>query len=154
MKKIILPLFTFAMLFLLTQCNNPTPDTLCSNVETRGKIISALMNNDVYMNEVIDSMRTKHPDLILSTAFVVVKDNTQMQGNMMDKMTDMCKMDSSMCKMMMSKTMAMCDADQSKCTMMMGSMQSHPNVMKSMQGMCDMKGMKMEHENEEKPHKH
>ena len=61
---------------------------------------------------------------------------------MMNSMMSMCKSDTAMCKMMMDKTMEMCDMDQSKCNMMMGSMQSHPNVMKSIQGMCDMKGMK------------
>ncbi len=42
---------------------------------------------------------------------------------------------------MMDKTMEMCDADGAKCTMMMEAMQPHPNVMKSMKGMCDMNMM-------------
>jgi len=144
MKKIILLPFAFAILFSLTQCINPALEKLISNAETRGKIISALMNDDAYMNEVMDSMMIKHPDVILSTVFVLAKNDMHTQENMMDKMTDMCKMDSSMCKMMMGKTMDMCEADQSKCKMMMGSMQSHPKVMKSMQGMCNMNGMKMD----------
>ncbi len=149
MKKITITLFAFALLFSLTECNNSRPEKVCTDAGTRGKLISELMNNDVYMKEVMDSMRTKHPDVILNTIFIIAKDDKQMQESMMDKMTEGCKMDSSMCKMMMGKTMDMCDMDKSKCDMMMGSMQSRPNVMKSMEGMCGMKGMKMEKKKEE-----
>ena len=142
MKKIILPVIAFAALISFTQCTGPETENLSSNPAARGKAISTLMNNDAYMNEVMDSMRTKHPEVILSTVFLLTKDDKTMQGKMMDKMMDMCKMDSSMCKMMMGKTMDMCDADQSKCNMMMGTGASRPNVMKSMQGMCNMSNMK------------
>jgi hypothetical protein len=143
MKKIILALSLFLILLSLTQCNNPGVENNLNNAETRGKYISTLMSNDAYMNEVMDSMRTKHPDVILSSLFVIMKNNKQMQSGMMNQMMDMSKADSSMCRMMMDKTMDMADADQSKCDMMMGSMKSHPNVMKSIQGMCGMNGMKM-----------
>lgn len=142
MKTLTLSVLAFAMLFLLTQCNNPAPEKLCSNADTRGEIISVLMNNDDYMNQVMDSMRTKHPDVLLSSVFVIAKDDRQMQEGMMDNMNGMCKMDSSSCKMMMGKTMDMCDMDPSTCNMMIGSIQSHPNVKKAVQeGMCGMKGM-------------
>ena len=39
--------------------------------------------------------------------------------------------------------MEMCNNDTAKCKMMMNAMHPHQNVMKSMKGMCDMKGMKM-----------
>jgi hypothetical protein len=68
--------------------------------------------------------------------------NDSCKQMMMDNIMSMCKDDSSMCKMMMGKTMEMCDADPAKCKMMMGSMQSQPNVMKSMKGMCGMHNMK------------
>ena len=135
MKKLTILLLSVAALISFTQCNNSTSEKLCSNAATRGKIISELMNNDVYIDEVMDSMRTNHPDVILSNVFVIAKSDKPMQENMMDKMTDLCKMDSSMCKMMIDKTMDICEGDQSKCGMMMGSMQSRPNVMKSIQGM-------------------
>jgi len=135
MKKLTILFLSVAVLLSFTKCNNSTSDKLCSNAATRGKIISELLNNDAYLNEMMDSMQTKHPDVILSNVFVIAKSDKPMQENMMDKMTDMCKMDSSMCKMMIDKTMDMCEADQSKCGMMMGSMQSRPNVMKSIQGM-------------------
>ena len=146
MKNTIILLFSVAALISLTQCHDSTPGNQDEKSGTHGKVISEMMSNDAYMNEVMDSMRTRHPDVIQSSLFVIMKDNNQMQGGMMDKMMDMCKMDTSMCKMMMGKTMEMCDGDQAKCKMMMGSMQSHPKGMKTMQdmGMCDMKGMKMD----------
>jgi len=142
MKKLTILLLLSVVLILLTQCNNTSPEKLSSNADTRGKIISEFMNSDAYMNEVMDSMRTRHPDVILSSVFVIAKDNKQMQEGVMDKMTGMCKMDASACKMMMGKTIDMVDADSSACNMMMGFMQSHPNVKKAAQkSMCGMKGM-------------
>jgi hypothetical protein len=135
MKKTFLILFTVTAMFSFTQCNNTAPEKLCNDSGMRGKIISSLMSNDAYMNEVMDSMRTKHADAMLTSCFNMAKSDKQMQGNMMAKMTSMCSADSSMCKMMMDKTMDMCDADQSKCNMMMGSMQAHPKIMKSMHNM-------------------
>lgn len=142
MKKIAILLLSVAAILSLTQCTNPTSE----NTGNHSKVISEMMNDDAYMNEVMDSMRTKHPDVIQSSFVFIMKNNNQMQGGMMDKMMDMCKMDTSMCKMMMGKTMDMCDMDKSKCSMMIGTMQSHPKAMKSMQdmGMCNMKGMNME----------
>lgn len=142
MKKIAILLLSVAAIISLTKCTNPTSE----NTDNHSKAISEMMNNDAYMNEVMDSMRTKHPDVIQSSFVFIMKNNNQMQGGMMDKMMDMCKMDTSMCKMMMGKTMDMCDMDKSKCSMMIGAMQSHPKAMKSMQdmGMCNMKGMNME----------
>ena len=143
MKKSIIFFLSFAALISLTQCHDSTSENHGENSGTHhGKDISAMMNDEVYMNEVMDSMRNRHPDVILSALFVVAKDDKQMQEGMMDKMTGMCKMDSSMCKMMMGKTMDMANADSSACNMMMGSMQSHPNVKKAAQkSMCGMKGM-------------
>ena len=147
MKRVKILLLSATTLIFFTQCSSPENGNLPSDAASRGKIISTLMSNDGYMNEVMDSMRTKHPDIILSTAFVVTKSDKAMQEKMADKMTDMCKMDSSMCKMMMGKTMDMCDADQSKCNMMMNMASSRKNVMKSMQGMCNMNNMKGKPEN-------
>lgn len=136
MKKIKIFLFSIAALMFFTQCNNPAPSTTLQQADTRGKTISALMNNDAYMKEVMDSMKTKHGgDMSM---------DMPMDENMMNKMMNMCKTDPAMGKMMMDKTMAMCDADSSMCKMMMTSMKSHPNVMKAMKGMDDMKGMKMD----------
>ena len=121
-----------AALMTLTQCTNPEPNALLDKADTRGKTISALMNNGSYMKEVMDSMKTKHGGTMAM--------DMPMDENMMNKMMEKCKTDPTMCKMMMDKTMVMCDADSSMCKMMMTSMKGHPNVMKAMEG--DMKGMK------------
>lgn len=115
MKKITLILFAFAMVFTLTQCNNTSPDKLSSNADSRAKTISALMNDDAYMNQVMDTMWTKHPDAILSTVFIMAESDRQMQEKMMNKMTDMCKMDTSMTKMVVTKTMNMLDESKFDC---------------------------------------
>lgn len=142
MKKFTILLLFVAALISLTQCTNTAPDSSLSQADVRGKTISALMNNDAYMKEVMDSMQKKHGGDMASMA--LSNGDKQMQENTMNKMMDMCKADSTMCKKMMNTTMAMCDADSAMCKMMMTSMQEHPNMMKSMQGMGGMKGMMME----------
>ena len=136
MKKVKILLFAVAALMTFTQCNNPAPSTTLQQADTRGKTISALMNNRAYMKEVMDSMKTKHGGAMSM--------DMPMDENMMNKMMEACKANPAMGKMMMDKTMAMCDADSSMCKMMMTSMKEHPNVMKSMKGMEEMKGMKMD----------
>ena len=134
MKRVKILFFSLLALMSFTQCDNAAPTTTLQQADKRGKTISALMNNDAYMKEVMDSMKTKHGGAMSM--------DMPMDENMMNKMMEKCKNDPAMCKMMMDKTMAMCNADSAMCKMMMTSMQPHPNVMKSMQGMCDMKGMK------------
>lgn len=137
MKKITTLLLSIAAMISFTQCNNTAPENLYTDAATRGKVISTLMKNEAYMNEVMDSMKVKH-------GAAMAKNDKAMQAEMMEKTMANCKMDPAMCKSMMDKTMEMCDADQSKCDMMMGAMKPHPNVMKSMKGMCDMEGMNMD----------
>lgn len=55
MKNISILFLSFSVMVLFTQCNSPAPEKLCDNTATRGKIISELMSNDDYMNEVMDS---------------------------------------------------------------------------------------------------
>ena len=136
-----LTFLSFAMLFTLTQCNESMSENHLEKADSRGKTISALMNNDAYMKEVMDSMQTKHGDAMVNSVFGMAKDDKQMQNTMMDKMAGMCKTDTSTFKTMMGKAMDMCDSDPSKRSIMMGTMQSRPNVMKSVE---DMKGMKMD----------
>lgn len=123
---------------MLTQCSTNT-EKLCNNADTRGEIISTLMSNDAYMNQVMDSLQTKHSDAMISNASNMVKSNKQMHENMMNKMTSMCKIDSNMFKMMIDHTLDMCDADQQKNNMMMRSMRSHPKMMESMHTMGNTK---------------
>ena len=139
MKSIKILFFAIAAMIAFTQCDNPNPEKNLEKADSRGKAISVLMNNDVYMKEVMDSMKTKHGGGMAM--------DMPMDENMMNKMMEKCKSDPAMAKMMMDKTMAMCDADSSMCKMMMSSMKDHPNMMKSMkdmEGMGDMKGMKMD----------
>ena len=130
MKKATIFLLSLGVLISFTQCNNAAPEKLCDNAASRVKVISSLMNNDAYMTEVMDSMRTKHPDVMLTTVFVIAKNDKAMQGHMMDKMTDMCKMDTSMSmtKMVVGKTMKMLDECNLDCCttgkMMMGDDQA------------------------------
>ena len=133
MKKVKILLFAVAALMTFTQCNNTAPSTTLQQADTRGKTISALMNNDAYMKEVMDSMKTKHGGAMSM--------DMPVDENIMNKMMEACKANPAMGKMMMDKTMAMCDADSSMCEMMLSSMKAHPNVMKAMKGMDDMKGM-------------
>ena len=134
MKKFKILLFAVAALMTFTQCESPAPEKTLEKADSRGKTISVLMNNDAYMKEVMDSMKTRHGGSMAM--------DMPMDEKMMNKMMEMCKKNPAMGKMMMDKTMAMCDADSSMCKMMMTSMKEHPNVMKSMEG--DMKGMKMD----------
>lgn len=124
MKKIQLTLLGVALLFALTQCNNASPDKITSDADSRAKTISALINNDAYMSQVMDSMRTKHTDAIFSSVFLIAKSNKEVQNKMMDKMTEMCKMDTAMTKMVVGKTMDMLDESKLGCCetgkMMMG----------------------------------
>ena len=134
MKNVKILLVAVAALMTFTQCESPAPEKTLEKADSRGKTISVLMNNDAYMKEVMDSMKTRHGGSMAM--------DMPMDENMMNKMMEMCKKNPAMGKMMMDKTMAMCDADSSMCKMMMTSMKEHPNVMKSMEG--DMKGMKMD----------
>ena len=140
MKNIKIFFCSIAAMICFSQCTSPTSGSFLEQADTRGKTISALMNNDVYMKEVMDSMQAKHGGDM--SHMPMGKGAMPMDDAAMNKMMEMCKTDPAMCKMMMNKTMAMCDADSSMCKMMMTSMQMHPNVMKSMQDMRDMKGMK------------
>lgn len=139
MKNVKILLFAVVALMSFTQCENAAPEKSLEKADSRGKTISVLMNNDAYMKEVMDSMKTKHGGGMAM--------DMPMDESMMNKMMEKCKADPAMAKMMMDKTMAMCDADSSMCKMMMTSMKDHPNMMKSMkdmEGMGDMKGMKMD----------
>ena len=144
MKKIITIVFAVATIFSFTQCSNNSGNNI-SNADNRAKVITELMDNDAYMQEVMTAMKAKHGDAIASTSCDMMKEDKAMGTKMMGNMMDMCMADAGMCKMMMGKTMDMCDMDKEKCKMMMTSMQEHPKGMKDMKdmGMCDMKGMDM-----------
>lgn len=142
MKKVLTIVFAFATIFSFTQCSSNSGNQI-SDADHRAKVISELMDNDAYMNEVMAAMRTKHGETIASTSLHMMKEDKAMGTTMMGNMMDMCMSDTGMCKMMMGKTMEMCDMDKDKCKMMMTSMHEHPKGMLTMKdmGMCDMEGM-------------
>lgn len=144
-KKILTIVFAVATVFSLTQCGNNSGNEI-SNAEVRAKIISDLMDNENYMKEVMDAMKSKHGDAMVSNTYDMMQADKVSGSKMMGMMMDMCKSDTSMCKMMMGKTMEMCDMDKEKCKMMMTAMNEHPQGMKNMKdlGMCDMDKSKMQ----------
>lgn len=142
MKNITILLATAVILFS-TGCAQSKASDMLKNDAQKKEIISAILSNDQASSELMDSLMIRHHEEMMMKMNTMMTGDTMMQQDMMTKMMDMCDTDSSMCKIVMGKMMDMCDTDQSKCNMMMGSMQSHAHVMKSMQGMCDMKGMKM-----------
>ncbi len=119
-------------MILFVQCGNSSVDQLVSDSNSRGNIISELMNNPAYMNQVMDSLHAKHAGAMFDMSSEMVKGDRQMRMKMMDNMMEMSKSDTSMLKMMLSKTMDMCEMDEAKCKMMVSSMQGHRKVMKSM----------------------
>lgn len=142
-SKISSLLLLAAGFLYITSCTQPKAADMLQNDAQKSEIIAAILVNDAVSSELMDSLMIKHHEQMMMKMNSMMSGDKMMQGDMMGKMMEMCKSDSSMCKMMMDETMAMCDADQGKCNMMMTSMKSHPNVMKSMKGMCDMEGMKM-----------
>ena len=63
MKKIVTIVFAVATIFSFTQCSNNSGNDI-SNADNRVKVISELMDNDVYMNEVMTAMKTKHMRMV------------------------------------------------------------------------------------------
>ena len=143
-NKIITIAIGLVMTFSLIQCTNKDESGI-GDTEKRAAIISQLMDNETYMNEVMVAMKVKHGDAINSTHSDMMKEDKTMGMKMMGNMMKMCKTDTAMCKMMMEKSMAMCDMDNEKCKMMVTAMKAHPKGMMDMKnmGMCDMKGMEM-----------
>jgi hypothetical protein len=109
-----------SMLLFSTNCNNPSADKLCKDDESRGKIISELVNNHDYMNQVMDSvMQNKYGMELMAR-------NHDMKGSMMSgqSMMNMMKSDTSMHRMMMD----MMDKDSAFCSKMGNLMMENPNM--------------------------
>jgi hypothetical protein len=135
------PIFIVAVMTLLLSCNTKqSADQYLNDDNQRKDIIASMVHHQSYMSEMMHEMMNN--DSCKQMMGQSMMSDSGMTNMMMNDMVGMCNKDSSMCKTMMGKTMDMCDADPSKCKMMMGTMQSHPNVMNSMKGMCDMKNMK------------
>lgn len=118
-------LLAAAVVFYITGCAQPKAPDMLKNDAQKKEIFSAILNNEQAVSEMMDSIIVQHRDHLMMKMHSMTKGNAMMEKEMMGKMMEMCNTDTSMCKMMMS------------------SMQTQPNVMKSMKGMCDMPGMKM-----------
>ena len=130
MKTLLATLFVIATITIIGCNNAQNTDKTLESTASRGKIISSLVHNHDYMTELMDSMsHSEHLSMMMK------------KPEMMDNMMEMCKTDSSMCKMMMSKTMDMCDADQGKCNMMSSMMMEHKPMMKCMMDDMNERGM-------------
>ena len=144
-KQALFPIFIAAAMTLLLGCNaKQTPDQILKDDSQRMGLITIMAHQEPYMTQMMNEMM-KSDSCKMMMAHSMMNDSS-MHTMMMDNMMTMCKNDPAMCKMMMDKTMAMCEADSSKCKMMMESMKDHPNMMKMMKGMGDMKmgDMKMD----------
>ena len=140
-KQFTLFILIAAEMSLFLACNShKTADEYMQNENQRIEIYYGIEHHQLYMREMMQGAMTN--DSCKQIIAETMMNDPGMMSMMMDNMINLCSTDSSACKMMMGKTMGMCDADQSKCNMMMGSMKSHPNVMKSMKGMCGMDNMK------------
>jgi len=136
----ILSICFIAVMNLFGSCDSKqTADQYLKDDNQRKEVLVAIVHHQPYMNEMMKQMMNN--DSCKQMMAQSMMSDPKMKTMMMDNMMDMCKNDASMCKMMMGKTMEMCDADGAKCTMMMDAMKPHPNVMKSMKGMCDMNMM-------------
>jgi hypothetical protein len=92
-------LISVLVMILFTQCNDSSVDQLVSNADSRGNVISELMNNDAYMNQVVDSLHAKHAGAMFDRSSEMMKGDRQMGMKMIDNIMEMCKSDTSMFKM-------------------------------------------------------
>lgn len=142
MKTLVI-LLTMASLTILS-CTQPSVSEILKSEAGKKEVISAVLSNEQVSAELLDSLMLTQHTQMMTKMDAMMKGDAMMQSDMMGKMMDMCKTDTTMYKKMVGQMMDMCNADQSRCEMMKMSMRSRPNVMKSMQDMGDMKGMKME----------
>lgn len=124
MKKLFFFLSTILFIITIYSCNSNEPDSFLKNTTTRSKIISTLLKNSDYTNELMDSM-------------IKQMNNTEMMHKMMggDKMMQMMKGDTSMRNSMMEQMMKMANEDSMMCSRMMDKMMSQPNISKQLQTM-------------------
>lgn len=127
-------LFSALAVFYIIGCTQPKASDILNNDAQKKELFSAIVSNDQASSELIDSLVTKRHEQVMM------------------KMHSVMKTDPTMGKMMMGKMMEMCNDDSSMCKMMMSSLQSHPKVMKSMEGMCDMNSMKGKSEAQKDEH--
>lgn len=98
--KILTIVFAVATMFSFTQCSNSASNEI-SNADHRAKVITEMIDNPTYMQEVMTAMKTKHGEALVSTSCEMMKNDKATCDKMMGSIMDMCKTDTAMCKMMM-----------------------------------------------------
>lgn len=120
------------IIMLHTQCNNPSPEKICNDTASRGKIISILTNNHHYLNQVMDSISQNNHGMEMMDSYHDMK-RTTLSGKGMKKMM---MSDTSMHRMMMD----MMETDSAFCSKMGNWMIENPKMKKM------MKDKMMQHE--------
>ena len=136
MKATAFILFSLAIIFGLALWYNTKTDKIeISNLEK----LNTLLDDENYMYQFMDSMKARHPEVVLSSAFEITDHNKGLQSEMMNQMVALCYSDPAMSEMMMGMAMSMCDIDKEKCAKMANMLMDHKTSMNCM--------LKMMHEN-------
>lgn len=138
MKATAFILFSLAIIFALALVYNTKTDKIeDSNIEK----LNTLLEDETYMHQFMDSMKSRHPDVVLSSAFEITDHNKGLQSEMMNQMVAMCYSEPAMSEMMMGMAMSMCDIDKEKCAKMANMMMNHKASMNCMLKMMHEKGI-------------
>lgn len=97
MKNIFTIIFAVATMFSFTQCSNNSVNDI-SNADHRAKVISEMMDDPTYMQEVMTALQTKHGDAMASASYDMMKEDKAMGTKMMGNMMEMCMTDTACAK--------------------------------------------------------
>ncbi len=131
MRKLIALPFLFLAIFTFSGCKTNDPNKLLKNSDTRSQIISTLLKNAEYNNELMDSMMKQ-----MNSAEMMHK----MMGG--DKMMQMMKGDTSIRNSMMGQMMEMADQDSMMCKKMMNMIMNQPNISRQLMNTQKKTGIK------------
>lgn len=138
MKATAFILFSLAFIFTLALLYNTKTDKIeDSNLEK----FNTLLEDENYMLRFMDSMKSRYPEVVLSSAFEITGHNKGLQSEMMNQMVAMCYSEPAMSEMMMGMAMSMCDIDKEKCAKMSNMMMNHKASMTCMLKMMNEKGI-------------
>lgn len=138
MKATAFILFSLTIIFALALLYNIRTDKIeVSNLEK----FNTLLEDKDYMYQFMDSMKARHPEVVLSSAFEITDHNQKLQSEMMNQMVAMCYSEPAMSEMMMGMAMSMCDIDKEKCAKMANMMMNHKASMNCMLRVLQEKGI-------------
>jgi hypothetical protein len=144
MKNTIILMLSAVSMIFFTRCTNPNAENLGESPESRAKVISTMLNDDVFRAQLMDSMHANKHKMMQGENGMMgrMMSDTSMHGMMMEKMMERCKSDTAMCRKMMGKTIDMCNEDSSACAMMMDMGCCKKGMMKSMMHTMHKEGKK------------